>query len=66
MHIKCLCVHEQNYIYFKPEYSVDKVIDPEWRKIFPVVIIDNGGVGWRVCGKFARYCDLQNICQYQT
>ena len=53
-------VHEKCYIYSKPEYSVDKVIDPEWRKVFPVVIHSEGRIGWRICGKFARYSELRN------
>ena len=39
-------------------YSVDKVIDSDWRQVFPVLIINDGTVQWRICAKFSRYCEI--------
>ena len=35
-------------------FSVRKVMDPDWRKVFPVFVINEGLVWWSVCAQFSR------------
>ena len=51
--------HNDFYTFF--HHSVDKVIDPDWRKVFPVLIFDKGFVWWKLCGKFSRYSEINAI-----
>ena len=47
--------------YFLPP-SVGKVIDPDWRHVFPVLVFSDGSVQWTPCGEFSRKNNKPQEC----